>query len=337
MLVEYLPTKVVLWLAGPYLAGWDSNQAISTAQKIWRENNFAGTLDVLGEQASTNEQCEYYVRTYFDLIEQLTKYPLPVTTPRYQLTISFKPSMFCVAPFPDKLPEPQNLDEAFVRITKVVDYASKHSLQMTLEAESHLWTDFHLDSYFALLAAGYNNLGTVLQTRLFRTRKDIQRFDQRTRVRLVTGIYTESAEIAHTNNKPMKEALISFSRELLSKGAYVELASHDQAYIHKFFSDVVLPLEVPAEQFETQFLLGVPRLQLQQGLASGEYFRSWDKSNLGASTRALLEQLATSGTLVRLYLPFGSGEVAAPYCKRRLQHNPNLILYGIKNILHIQT
>ncbi len=57
---------------------------------------------------------------------------------------------------------------------------------MTLEAEDHRWTNFQLESYFALVNAGYSNLGTVLQTRLFRTEKDLDRFDQRMRVRLVT-------------------------------------------------------------------------------------------------------------------------------------------------------
>jgi hypothetical protein len=54
-----------------------------------------------------------------------------------------------------------------------------------------------------------------------------------------------------------------------------------------------------------------------------------------AANRSHLETLAQSGTLVRLYLPFGTGEVASPYCKRRLQNNPNLLIYGLKNLLHI--
>ncbi len=39
--------------------------------------------------------------------------------------------------------------------------------------------------------AGYENLGTVLQSRLFRTMQDIERFQEGMRVRLVIGIYQE--------------------------------------------------------------------------------------------------------------------------------------------------
>ena len=335
MLAKLLPTKILLRLATPYLAGWNSKDALSLAKSIWARNNFSSTLDVLGEESTSSEQCEAHVQTYIDLIDQISNDPLPVEDKRYQPTISFKPSMFCVVYSPDILPGQQYLDQAFARMKHIVDYANKHHVQMTLEAEDHKWTDFHLDSYFALLAAGYNNLGTVVQTRLFRTMEDLKRFDNHTRVRLVIGIYNEDAQIAYKSNQDMKEGLIACSHEHISKGAYVELATHDQKYIDKFFTHVVLPLRAGVDQFETQFLLGVPRLRLQQMLTSGEYFKKWDLKNVSASQRSYIEILAQSGTLVRLYLPFGSGEVAGPYCKRRLQHNPNLLIYGVKNLLHL--
>lgn len=335
MFVKYLPTSIVLHLAAPYLAGTNGQQALAMAKTIWQKNKFAGTVDVLGEESTSVEQCQMYLQTYKDLIDLVSNDPLPVKNKRHQPTISFKPSMFCVTSGSGKPPGQKGLDEALERISSAVSYGFKHGVQMTLEAEDHNWTDFHLYAYFALLNAGYSNLGTVLQSRFFRTSQDIKRFDERTRVRLVTGIYKESPQIAYTANEPIKEALINYSRELLSKGAYIELASDDQAYIQKFFTDVVLPLRVTADQFETQFLLGVPRLKLQQMLTSGEYFKQLSMSAATAANRSHLEMLAESGVLVRLFLPFGSGEVASPYCKRRLVHNPNLLIYGIKNLLKI--
>ena len=85
-----------------------------------------------------------------------------------------------------------------------------------------------------------------------------------------------------------------------------------------FLPDVVLPLRIPANQFETQFLLGVPRLRLQQMLTSGEYFKQWNMSNTTAADRSHLETLAQSGTLVRLYLPFGSGRSGQPVLQAAL-------------------
>jgi len=116
----------------------------------------------------------------------------------------------------------------------VVDYALKNEINVTLEAEDHRWTNFQLESYFALINAGYANLGTVLQTRLFRTEKDIARFDGRMRVRLVIGIYNEPGQIAHTDKRIMKDLLVQYGSNLLARGVYTELASHDTRCIELF-------------------------------------------------------------------------------------------------------
>jgi proline dehydrogenase len=335
MLANYLPTNLILYLAAPYLAGETAEEALAKARDLWQEFKFASTMDVLGEQSTSVEQCQLYEQTFKDLISHVACNPLPIDCAQKQITISFKPSMFYISGTSGTPSSIKGFDDALQRMANILDLALKHNVQMTLEAEDHHWTDFHLESYFSLLNAGYSNLGTVLQSRLFRTAQDIKRFNERTRVRLVTGIYMENERIAYTSNKPIKEALISYSRELMQNGVYVEMASHDQIYLQRFFSQVVLPLQAKADQFETQFLLGVPRLKLQKQLTSGEYFKQWHDASFTDAQRAHLESLSQSGTVVRLYLPFGSGAVASPYCKRRLEHNPNLFIYGLKNLLHL--
>src|SRR5262249_10273202 len=146
--------------------------------------------------------------------------------PREQLSISFKPSMFSV--------NPAGSDEAYRRIEKIVDYAKNAGIRATIESEDHNWTDFQLSTYFALVNKGYTNVGTVLQSRLLRTRKDIEKFDDKMRVRLVIGIYNELPEFAHTDKRAMKELLVQYSAELMNRGSYVEFATHDAHYIRKF-------------------------------------------------------------------------------------------------------
>ena len=272
---------------------------------------------------------------YIDLIDQVSASPITVNEKRKQLTVSFKPSTFCVLSALGADPTILQLDEAFDRISLVVDHAFKKGVQVTLEAEDHRWADFQQDAYFALLDAGYSNLGTVLQTRLLRTAKDIKRFDQRTRVRLVIGIYNEASQIAHTSKKTMKDLLVSYGCELLNAGAYLELATHDQDCLRQFFTEVVLPERISSDRFETQFLMGVPRQQLQQLLTNGSYFRQLKGSNNNGNGSSEMQILAESGVLVRLYLPFGADESAGPYCKRRLKENPNLLIYGLKNLFGV--
>jgi proline dehydrogenase len=332
--IDRIPLKLVLLLASPYIAGKTSTQALKRAQRLYRQEYFTGTLDILGEDSKTVEDCQSAVKQYQQLVDELCLNPLPVSNLRKQLTVSLKPSMFSIVTPAGGGSDPE-LDDAYDRIKAVVDYARAKNVQVTLEAEDHRWTDFHLETYFSLINEGYGNLGTVLQSRLFRTRNDIKRFDERMRVRMVIGIYNEPAEIAHTEKPVMKEVLVQLSADLLRRGTYVELASHDTGCVNNFLRQAVIPAKAPSSQFETQFLLGVPRRKLQQALVSGEYFAGW-KSQFNAADVKHIESLEQDGVLVRLYLPFGSDQVSGPYCRRRLKANPNMVAYGIKNLLHLE-
>src|SRR5579875_1335127 len=334
-MIDSIPLPLVLLLAAPYLAGRTQEEALALAQRIYRQDRFSATIDVLGEDAESDEQCEQFLDNYKQLVDALSRSQISTGNRAEQITLSFKPSMFSTtAPQAGAGSTPQ-LDRAFERIKSLADYALSRKVALTLEAEDHRWTDFHLETYLALVNDGYTNLGTVLQSRLFRTRNDIKRFDERMRARLVIGIYNEPAEIAHTDKPTMKQLLVEFAGELAERGTYVELATHDAACVDSFLRQVVLARGLDASRFETQFLLGVPRRKLQATLRSGAYFKELARSCQGQeSSRA--EQLARSGIIVRLYLPYGEENVAGPYCKRRLKANPNMIGYGIKNLLHIQ-
>jgi len=330
-----MPVSLVLFLAQPYLAGTTCLDAVRVARQIYSDDHFCATLDILGEDCDNVADCESSVKNYKELVDVICSAPVTCANAREQMTISMKPSMFSVvAPSAGSRANSQ-LDEAYARIKSVVDYAFHHQVNVTLEAEDHRWTDFQLEAYLSLVNEGYTNLGTVLQSRLFRTRDDIKRFDERMRVRLVIGIYNEAAEIAHTDKRVMKELLVECAQELFKRGTYVELATHDTACLASFFRKAVIPQRAPGSRFETQFLMGVPRRKIQESLISGSYFASWDKQ-LSQSELEHVRALAAAGILVRLYLPFGEGRTAAAYCKRRLKANPNIIGYGIKNLLHIQ-
>ncbi len=334
-LFDSIPIPLVLLLASPYLAGESAQEALSLAQKLYKENKFSSTLDILGEDMSNDQDCEDSVGHYQQLIEIISQNPLPVNETRRQPTVSFKPSMFATsAPVAGQVTS-KDLDKAYERIQRVVGYAAERHVNVTLEAEDHRWTDFQLESYHALIEAGYRNVGTVLQSRLFRTSQDIKRFDDRMRTRLVIGIYNEPTSVAHTQKPVMKELLVKYSRELIARGTYVEVATHDTACLETFFNQVVIPDKVPTTAFETQYLHGVPRRRFQQRLISGEFFAQ--SESYDARYAKHMQELANKGVLVRMYLPYGEGKVAGAYCRRRLKENPNMALYGIKNLLRIDS
>lgn len=334
-IIDSMPAWLVMAMASPYIAGRSAQDAISRAHELYKQFRFTSTVDILGEDASNTEDCERSVRQYCQLIDLIAAQPLPCRTHAEQITVSFKPSMFSVE-IPQGKPWSKALDEAYARIETIVSYAQNRGIRVTLEAEDYRWTDFHLDTYFSLINAGYTNAGTVLQSRLFRTKDDLARFDERCRVRMVIGIYNEPAQIALTEKSSMKDLAVRYSRELLSRGTYVELASHDIACVKNFIEQAVLPARAPASKFELQFLLGVPRRELQLSIVSGKIFAQMAERAISAAEREHLAHLGATGALVRLYLPYGSTDVAGPYCKRRLKANPNMVAYGIKNLFGIQ-
>lgn len=334
-IANLLPERLVLTLARPYLAGQSAEQALTIAHRLYNEHGFSSTLDILGEDMQNDDDCEASVIAYQNLVDSIARDPIKCPRYRQQMTISMKPSMFStMAPQPGEASR-DALDLAFDRINRVVEYGLKHKVNMTLEAEDHRWTNFQLEAYFALINAGYTNLGTVLQSRLLRTAQDVKRFDSRMRVRMVIGIYNEPAQIAHVDKKVMKARLVEYAQQLLSKGTYVEIASHDESCINSFLNNVVIPGRISAHSFEFQFLQGVPRRKLQDRILSGQYFEDL-KASAPSSDAEFIEHLQNDGGLIRMYLPFGSARVSGAYCRRRLMENPNMITYGIKNLFGIK-
>lgn len=324
---------MVLFLARPYIAGQTAEQSVALAHKIYREHHFTSTLDILGEDMESDSTCDASVKAYKELADQIAAKPLKVKSDRLQLTISLKPSMFSTKA-PGEPGADNELLKAYERIKAVTEYAGCKNINVTLDAEDHRWTDFQLATYANLIKQGCTNLGTVLQSRLLRTRDDLKKFDSGMRVRLVIGIYNEPATIALTDKTEMKQMLVEYAGILLAKGVYVEIATHDLDCIHSFFTDVVIPNKIPSTTFELQFLHGVPRDQLQNGLETGSYFTSKAFPEAYAGE---LARLNSEGARVRKYLPFGLSHVAGAYCRRRLKENPNMITYGIKNFLGFQS
>ena len=334
---DAIPISLVLYLAKPYLAGETKEEALAIAHALYQENKYSSTLDILGEDACQDSDCDASVQHYKELIKLIADKPLalPESEARRQPTVSFKPSMFATKAPSVGMVRSAELDKAYNRIETLVVFAEGLGVRVTLEAEDHRWTDFHLETYFSLIESGYKNVGTVIQTRLFRTQKDLQRFDERMRTRVVIGIYNEPGTIAHTEKPIMKDLLVKYSRELLARGTYVEVATHDTQCLANFFAATVTD-RVEPHRFETQYLQGVPRKRFQQALVSGQLFAGEEYKKV-QEAQQFLANLAEQGVLVRMYLPFGEGKVAGAYCRRRLKENPNMITYGIKNLLKLDS
>ena len=181
--------------------------------------------------------------------------------------------------------------------------------------EDHHWTHVSLEAAQHIWHQGYSNFGIVLQSRLHRTREDIERIFQNgqyttekrdMRVRACIGIYEEEKEIAY-DRKTAKKELVKRIGELFDAGVFVEIATHDRRVIDEVI-ELIAQKGIPKERYEFQFLKGV----------QGAY--------------DLASQLREEEITTRCYVPFelkkGDG---VPYMVRRLVNNNRFLWYAAKN------
>ncbi len=295
--VNILPGPIVRLFARPYVAGLGMEAGLKTARKIYEEEGVYTTLDLLGEAVYSRELVERNVRYYKQLLDLINK-----ENAQKFATVSLKLSSlgiheskeYCV----------QNLEE-------ILNHADKYGIPITIDMEDSNFTDVTLEIYRELLPK-HPTLGTVLQTMLFRTEKDVKEFPDHSRVRLVIGIYKEPPEIAYQDKKIMHQKMLEYAKQLLERDIYIEFGTHNEKTIREMLAYLkkTPPKGKPHnERFEFQMLLGVPR----------------DK---------IVKEIQQEGYIVRKYVPFAMDwEDGTAYLKRRMLENDHLMWYVLKNLL----
>jgi len=190
----------------------------------------------------------------------------------------------------------------------IVAEAARKGVQVTLDMEDRTLTDVTL-RMFKAIRDEFDNLGIVLQSRLFRTPEDIRDLHAKPcRVRICIGIYKEPADVALQDKPAMKEKLLECVELLVRHGHYPEIATHDEPLIRRCIQ-VLDAAGVPRDGYEFQMLLGVPRTAIQQ-------------------------EIVKRGQVMRLYVPFAEEwEYATRYLRRRLGANPFMAGMVLKNML----
>lgn len=289
-LVDLMPGPLVRTFASPYIAGKGLESGVRKADELHKEFGLHSTVDLLGEEVFRREDVEATVQLYFRMIEALKDRPFA--------SISLKPTQLGIHEGEDYCRE---------NIRKIVAQAAPHRLHITIDMEDRHFTDVTL-RLFKAVRAEFDNVGIVLQSRLFRTSDDIRALPQAPcKVRICIGIYTEPAEVALTDKPAMKERMFEQVGLLLDGGHYPEIATHDEALIRRCMA-YLEARGCPRDAYEYQMLLGVPRSELQA-------------------------EIVRRGEVMRLYVPFAEEwKYAIHYLKRRLAHNPLMAAYVLGNL-----
>ncbi len=286
--LPFVPRALVRWVAGPYIAGESEGEALSTIAELNRLGA-RGTLDLLGEEIVDPELSRAIADRYCRLIRAIADRDLDTG-------VSVKLSAFMVREMPDL---------ALELTRDIVAAAREAGRFVRIDMEDSSTTDATLDVYRKLRAAGFDNVGVVLQACLKRTFDDaVALVGMGVDVRVVKGIYIEPVEISWRDPEKIRESYLRVVDLLLSKGCRVASATHDERLIEGTLAAMEAH-GVEKGEIEFQMLLGV--------------------------TEHLRDRLIADGHTMRVYVPFG--ELWHAYSVRRLKENPAIAGHVTKQLM----
>ena len=308
LMMPITPRFVVGWVAKRYVAGPDLESALQVMRSM-KPQGACFTLDVLGEEITSLEEANFFVNEYNRALDAIIAEDMDAN-------ISLKPTAFGLL-----IDEKQALEN----IEKITRIASNNNIFVRLDMEDNRVTQSTIDIVIEMHNRGLTNIGTVLQSRLFRTGEDITSLSSKlggnSDVRICKGIYLEPEDIAHTKYHDIVLATNKAIEDLLDAGAYTAIASHDIPVIDHSLAALEdrgmgPKIDDPRGNagpvrsgkglgYEFQFLLGV-------------------RGNIR-------RKLAKEGHLTRVYIPYGSRWYE--YSMRRLRENPDVAWHVAKSII----
>jgi proline dehydrogenase len=264
--------------ANRFVAGESIDTALAAVTRL-NARGITASLDLLGESVHNEVEARAAGHAYVTMLdrihEQKARANVSVKLTAMGLDVS---EDLCVAIMHEILQRARDY-QTFVRI----------------DMESSEYTQRTLDLFEQRLYPGYReSVGIVLQSYLFRTFADVQRANLiKARVRICKGAYKEPETVAYPEKKDVDATYVRCMHELMLKGNYPGIATHDEAII-KEAKRFAKEKDIAPSRFEFQMLYGV--------------------------RRDLQDRLVREGYRMRVYVPFGTQWY--PYLMRRLAERP---------------
>ena len=161
-----------------------------------------------------------------------------------------------------------DIDFCYDNLREIVEHAAQYGIFVNLDMENYTRLQSTIDMLEELNKV-FNNVGTVVQAYLFRSKEDIERLKDY-RVRIVKGAYKESAEVAYQDKLEIDINFLELVEYHLLHGKFTSIATHDHnliAHVKQFIADH----NIPNDKFEFQMLYGF-RTDMQQQLAKDYNF-----------------------------------------------------------------
>lgn len=288
--IMYIPAPIVSFFAKSYIAGPTLYDAVKVTHEL-NQKNIMATIDILGEFIKTKEEATYYKNECIKILDTIKKESLTAN-------LSLKPTQMGL-----------NIQKefAFSNIREIVSHAAELENFVRIDMEDTPCTDSTLEFYRKLRDEFPGHVGTVLQSYLRRTPRDIENLsDGKLNFRLCKGIYNEKRKLAYKDPHIINQNYVYCLDKIFQKGGYVGIATHDEKLVFEAFK-LIEKYNLSKEQYEFQMLLGVDE--------------------------ELREIIVNSGHRLRVYVPFGKDWL--PYSRRRLRENPSIARHALKQMFGI--
>jgi proline dehydrogenase len=277
-------------MARRFVAGETLAEAVAATRELNRKG-MTVSLDLLGENVFNEADALRAAEGYFKLLEAIQEHQLnsDVSVKLTQLGLDIGNEL------------------VLKNMRNLLDKARAIGTGITIDMEGSEYTQRTLD-IFHQLHQEYDNLGTVIQSYLYRSEADMQKLgSEGAQIRLCKGAYKEPADIAFPQKSDVDANYIKvmnafMSSENRAQGAYLKIATHDPKMIQAAL-DLIKKENIPTDQFEFQMLYGI-RTGTQ-------------------------EELTKQGYRVRIYVPYGTQWY--PYFMRRLAERPANLWFFFKN------
>ncbi len=272
-----------------FVAGETVTEALAAVREL-NAKGITASLDLLGESVSTEREARSARDEYLQLLDRIHESKLDAN-------VSVKLTAM-------GLDIDHELNVAIMQ--DILGRARQYDTFVRIDMEASSYTDVTLDLFEQRLYPAYKaNVGVVLQSYLYRTFADVEHMNTlRARVRICKGAYKEPAKVAYPDKRDVDANYIKCMRELMLKGNYPGIATHDPAMINdakRFAKDQ----NISNDRFEFQMLYGV--------------------------RRDMQEALVKEGYRVRCYVPFGTQWY--PYLMRRLAERPANVAFITGNVI----
>ncbi len=239
--------------AGRFVAGESLDEAVPVLRRL-NTLGLATNTTLLGEGVSEEAEAHAVVDAYRAIFDRIAAEGL-------RTNIALKLTQLGLV-----------LDEelAHANLLELVDHAATLGNFVRIDMEESAHVDATLRIFRRLREAGHDNVGTALQSYLYRTEADLEALlDLTPNLRFVKGAYLESPEIAYPKKDDVDAAYGRLVERSLVAGGFTAIATHDERLIEAAIAFAERE-GLARDRFQFQMLYGI-RSKLQVDLVRRGY------------------------------------------------------------------